>query len=127
MEIMNKEMVRPKVTAYESLLLICSKLVEKGKVVLRQDALVSMLYNFKNNPDTQLLLKDITFKRNLDTITSLDIEDSLSRLQTFGAIGRLNPAYEKIIIYINPDEAEQFIETYGQQYIDAADIISEAI
>ena len=79
MEIMNKEMVRPKVTAYESLLLICSKLVEKGKVVLRQDALVSMLYNFKNNPDTQLLLKDITFKRNLDTITSLDIEDSLSR------------------------------------------------
>jgi hypothetical protein len=101
-------------------------LVEKGKVVLRQDALVSMLYNFKNNPDTQLLLKDITFKRNLDTITSLDIEDSLSRLQTFGAIGRLNPAYEKIIIYINPDEAEQFIETYGQQYIDAADIISEA-
>ena len=126
MEIMNKEMVRHKVTAYESLLLICSKLVEKGKVVLRQDALVSMLYNFKNNPDTQLLLKDITFKRNLDTITSLDIEDSLSRLQTFGAIGRLNPAYEKIIIYINPDEAEQFIETYGQQYIDAADIISEA-
>lgn len=123
---MNKEMVRPQITAYESLLLICSKLVEKGKVVLRQDALVSTLYNFKNNPETQSLLKDITFRKNLDTITSSDIEDSLSRLQTFGAIGRLNPAYEKIIIYINPDEAEQFIETYGHQYADAADLISEA-
>lgn len=123
---MNKEMVRPPITAYESLLLICSKLVEKGKVVLRQDDLVSILYNFKNNADTQFLLKDITFKKDLDTITSLDIEDSLCRLQTFGAIGRLNPAYEKIIIYINPEEAERFIETYEEQYVNAADLISEA-
>lgn len=123
---MDKTSVRPEISAYECLLLICSKLAQKGKVVLRQDILVSTLYSFKDNAKTSLLLKDIAFKKDLDSVTSLDIEDSLSKLQTFGAIGRLNPAYEKIIIYINPSEANQFLRSYDNQYVQAADLISEA-
>ena len=123
---MNKETVRPQITAYESILLIFSELVSKGKTVLRQDTLVPTLYNYKDAPDTSMLFEDIAFKNHLDTITSVDIEDSLSKLQTFGAIGKLNPAYEKIVIYISRDEADNFLASFNNQYVTAANIISEA-
>lgn len=123
---MDKETVRPQITAYESILLIFSELVKKGKTVLRQDMLVPTLYNYKDADETHLLFEDIAFKNHLDTITSVDVEDSLSKLQTFGAIGRLNPAYEKIVIYISHEEADNFLESFGEQYIAAADVISEA-
>ncbi len=123
---MNKESIRPKITAYESILLIFSELVKKGKTVLRQDTLVPILYNYRNNEDTHLLFEDIAFKNHLDTITSVDVEDSLSKLQTYGAIGKLNPAYEKIVIYISREEAENFINSFDGQFVTAADEISEA-
>lgn len=123
---MNKETVRPQITAYESILLIFSELVKKGKTILRQDTLVPTLYNYKDIADTQLLFEDIAFKNHLDTITSVDVEDSLSKLQTFGAIGKLNPAYEKIVIYISQEEADNFINSFGEQYVAAADVVSGA-
>lgn len=123
---MNKETIRPKITAYESILLIFSELVRKGKTVLRQDTLVPILYNYRNGEDTHLLFEDIAFKNHLDTITSVDVEDSLSKLQTYGAIGKLNPAYEKIVIYISREEAESFINSFDGQFVTAADEISEA-
>ncbi len=123
---MDKETVRPQITAYECILLIFSELVKKGKTLLRQDTLVSTLYDYKNNDSTKMLFEDIAFRKNLDTITSVDIEDSLSKLQTFGAIGKLNPAYEKIVIYISREEADKFLSSFKEQYIDAADIVSEA-
>lgn len=123
---MNKESIRPKITAYESILLIFSELVKKGKTVLRQDTLVPILYNYRNGEDTHLLFEDIAFKNHLDTITSVDVEDSLSKLQTYGAIGKLNPAYEKIVIYISREEAENFINSFDGQFVTAADEISEA-
>lgn len=123
---MDKEMTRPNVTAYECMLLIFSELVKKGKTLLRQDTLVSTLYNYKDNINTKMLFEDIAFKKNLDTITSVDIEDSLSKLQTFGAIGKLNPAYEKIVIYISREEADKFLKSYNKQYAEAADIVCGA-
>lgn len=123
---MNKETTRPQITAYECILLIFSELVKKGKTLLRQDTLVSTLYNYRDNDNTGILFEDIAFKKNLDTITSVDIEDSLSKLQTFGAIGKLNPAYEKIVIYISQEEADKFLNSFNNQYIAAADIVSEA-
>ena len=123
---MNKETIRPKITAYESILLIFSELVRKGKTVLRQDTLVPILFNYRNGEDTHLLFEDIAFKNHLDTITSVDVEDSLSKLQTYGAIGKLNPAYEKIVIYISREEAENFINSFDGQFVTAADEISEA-
>ena len=123
---MNKETIRPQITAYESILLIFSELVRKGKTVLRQDTLVPILYNYRNGYDTHLLFEDIAFNNHLDTITSVDVEDSLSKLQTYGAIGTLNPAYEKIVIYISREEAENFINSFDGQFVTAADEISEA-
>lgn len=123
---MTKETIRPQVTAYESILLIFSELVRKGKTLLRQDKLVSVLYQYKNNDTTKVLFEDIAFKKNLDTIISTDIEDSLNRLQTFGAIGKLNPAYEKIVIYISQEEADNFLGSFDEECIDAAEIVSEA-
>lgn len=123
---MNKETIRPQITAYECILLIFSKLVKKGKTLLRQDTLVSTLFDYKDAAETRLLFEDIVFKNDIDTITSVDVEDSLSKLQTFGAIGKLNPAYEKIVIYISREEADRFLNSFNEQYVAAADIISEA-
>lgn len=123
---MNKETIRPKINAYECILLIFSELVKKGKTLLRQDTLVSTLYDYKDNDNTKMLFEDIAFRKSLDTITSVDVEDSLSKLQTFGAIGKLNPAYEKIIIYISREEADKFLRAFNEKYTNAADIVSEA-
>lgn len=123
---MNKETIRPQITAYECILLIFSELAKRGKTVLRQDTLVSTLYDYKDNTETKMLFEDIAFKKSIDTITSVDIEDSLSKLQTFGAIGKLNPAYEKIVIYISHEEADKFLNSFSEQCAEAAEIISEA-
>lgn len=123
---MNKEIVRPQITAYQSILLIFSELVKNGKAILRQDTLVPTLYKYKNNSNTDLLFEDIAFKDDLDTITSVDIENSLTKLQTFGAIGKLNPAYEKIVIYITPEEANNFINSFDSKFKTAASLVSEA-
>lgn len=124
--VMNKETVRPQITAYEAILLLFSELVKKGKTVLRQDTLVPILYNFKDGEKTHAFLGDIAFNNHFDTITSVDVEDSLSKLQTYGAIGKLNPAYEKIVIYINRKEAENFINSFSDEFVVAAEKISEA-
>lgn len=124
---MDKETTRPQITAYQTILLIFSELVKKGKTVLRQDRLVQTLYEFRSKEDTFLLFEDIAFCNHLDSITSVDIEDSLSKLQTYGAIGRLNPAYEKIVIYISRDEADNFIKSFGDQFVIAADKIANKI
>ena len=123
---MNKETIRPQITAYESILLIFSELVKKGKTVLRQDTLVPTLYNYKDAENTQLLFEDIAFRNHLDTITSVDVVDSLSKLQTFGAIGKLNPAYVYIDIYISREEANNFLNSFDERFVAAARAISEA-
>lgn len=126
-KIMDKKMSGPQMTAYQTMLLIFSELVKKGKTVLRQDSLIQILYdNFVNTTDenVKLLFEDIAFNKNLDSITSVDIEDSLSKLQTYGAIGRLNPAYEKIVIYISPEEAETFIKSFDNKFVKAAEEVA---
>ena len=55
---MTKETIRPQITAYECILLVFSELVKKGKTLLRQDKLVSILYNFKDNDNTKMLFED---------------------------------------------------------------------
>lgn len=124
---MDKTLSSPKISAYQFMLLLCSGLVKSGKTILRQDSLASKLYKFKSNDNTKFLFEDIAFKNDIDTITSVDIEDSLCKLQTFGAIGKLNPAYEKIVIYISPDEAETFLSQYEGTFSDAIKLICEEL
>lgn len=121
---MNKETVRPLLTSYETILILFSKLAQKGKNILRLDDLVQKLFKYKDKCNTKVLFEDISFKQSLDTITSVDIEDSLGKLQVFGAIGKLNPAYEKIVIYITPKEADAFLSKYSQ-YDEALEEISK--
>lgn len=124
---MDKTLSTPRISAYQFMLLLCSGLVKNGKTILRQDSLVSRLYEFKNDERTRFLFEDIAFKKDIDTITSVDIEDSLCKLQTFGAIGKLNPAYEKMVIYISPNEADSFLDSYDKSFSNAINIISEEL
>ena len=68
----------------------------------------------KSDETAACLFEDIVFKNNIDSVFSEDIDDSLIKLQTYGAIGKLNPAYEKIVIYISLEEANKFLENYKQ-------------
>ena len=123
---MRIETVRPRITAYESILLIFSELVRRGRTILRQDTLVRNLYKFRDLDSTRLLFEDIVFNNHSDAITSVDVEDSLIKLQTYGAIGKLNPAYEKILIYISREEADSFINSFDVSFVNAAVEVSEA-
>lgn len=122
----NSSTIKPEISAYVCMKLIFSKLVQKGKIVLRLDKLVPKLYEFHNAEDPYFskLFEDVAFKQSYDTITSIDVEDSLCDLQAFGAIGKLNPAYEKLVIYITPSEAEAFLTKY-KEYEGALEKISE--
>lgn len=120
---MDKTLSTPKISACQFMLLLCSGLVKSGKTILKRDSLIPKLYKFENIDKTKFLFEDVAFKKNIDTITSRDIEDSLCTLQTFGAIGQLNPAYEKIIIYINPDEADLFLSNFGKDINNAIRLI----
>lgn len=111
---MNKQESKPTLSAYESILLICSGLVKKGKVVVHQDDFIKKLFALKDDASSACLFEDIVFKNNIDSIFSEDIDDSLIKLQTYGAIGKLNPAYEKIVIYISLEEADKFLRSYNQ-------------
>lgn len=122
----NSKTAKSDISSYVCMKLIFSKLVQKGKIILRLDKLVPNLYNFYNvnDPVFSKLFEDVAFKKSCDTITSIDVEDSLCDLQAFGAIGKLNPAYEKLVIYITPDEAESFLSKY-KEYENALERISE--
>lgn len=52
---MIKKTIRPQITAYECMLLIFSELVKKGRTLLRQDTLVSALYEYRNDDNTKVL------------------------------------------------------------------------
>jgi len=122
---MNKTVTRPQLTAYESVLLICAALALRGKTIVRHDTLIQILYQNKGDLKTKVLFVDVAFRKTIDTVTSVDIEDSLIKLQTYGAIGKLNPAYEKIIIYIRPEEAKDFLSAHSPEIQEAANRISE--
>lgn len=119
----NNSSLKPPISAFECILLVCSKLALDGKTVLRQDSLVEKLYDCSKKPEFLVLFSDIAFKKSFDSITSADIENSLTELQNFGAIGRLNPAYEKIIIYISEEEADAFLQQKDETIRKAIDQI----
>ena len=120
----------PSMTAYQTILLIFSELVKKGKTILSQDKFVENLYReflSTTDEDTKSLFEDISFHNHWTYVTSVDIEDSLCMLQTYGAIGRLNPAYEKIVIYISSKDADKFIKSYDKKFAAAANKVADDI
>lgn len=109
---METKEANPGLSAYECLLLIFSGLVERGIVLIKQKSLVERLYELKKESKLKNFLSNIIFKESIDNVSSKDIDDGLVQLQTYGSIGRINPTYEKIVIYISLKDANALIKTY---------------
>lgn len=103
---------KPELTSYGFIRLFFAELTKQHVRILDRNNISSKIYTLSNNPKYQHLFSDIGFRVNIDSICSQDIEDGLSSLQTFGMIGKLNPSYDKIVIYIREDIADEIIKEY---------------
>lgn len=105
---------KPLLSTYNFMRYLCATLVKQGKVIVDLSAITSNIYHFKKKvPEKDLsLFDDIEFRTGIDgSVASLDISEGLNSLQTFGIIGKLNPTYEKIVIYLTPEEADAILKS----------------
>ena len=73
--------------------------------------MISRIYAFKqNNARLNFMFEDIEFRTSIDNVISNDISEGINNLQTFGIVGKLNPRYEKLVIYLTEDEADAILK-----------------
>ena len=104
---------KPPISAYNFIRFLCAVLAKQGKVIVDLSSITYNIFNFKQGlPETdQYLFDDIEFRVGIDNnVASSDISAGLNSLQTFGIIGKLNPTYEKIIIYLTSEEADAILQ-----------------
>ncbi len=101
---------KPPISSYDFMRYLCASLVQQSKMVIDMDTIIPKIYDFKQkNPDLIYMFEDIEFRKNIDSVVSNDISEGLNYLQTFGLVGKLNPKYEKLVIYLSIDEANQIL------------------
>lgn len=115
---------KPAISSYDFMRLLCATLASKKKMIIDLRSLVEKIYNFKISlgDDVKFLFEDIEFRDSVDCVVSYDISESINNLQTFGVIGKLNPTYEKFIIYLTKTDSEAILSLYEdniKQYIFA--------
>lgn len=108
---MNISCAKPRVSAYSFMRFLFATLVKNRNVIIDLDSIVNKVYNFKQGADSdlQFLFEDIEFRESIDSVVSYDISEGINCLQTFGVIGKLNPTYEKIVIYLTEDDANDIL------------------
>ena len=107
---------KPTISSYDFMRLLCATLASKKKMIIDLRSLVEKIYNFKisKGNDVQFLFEDIEFRDSIDCVVSYDISESINNLQTFGVIGKLNPTYEKIIIYLTSTDVDDILSAYDE-------------
>lgn len=111
---------KPLVSAYNFVKYLCAILAKQGKVIVDLSAITYNIFCFKEKVSEKdlYLFDDIEFRTGIDnSVASLDISEGLNSLQTFGIIGKLNPTYEKIVIYLTPEEANTILESCDQRIV----------
>ena len=102
------------ITSYGLVRLLFAKLSLLGQTIVSRDTIVERIYTLSQNEKYEDLLDDIGFRVFIDSVSSQEIEDGISSLQTFGMIGKINPTFEKILIFINSDMANTIISEYEE-------------
>lgn len=101
---------RPPVSSYNFMRYLCAALTKSKKVIIDLQIIVEYIYRFKTeNEQLQYMFEDIEFRKGINSVTSNDIAEGINNLQTFGLIGKLNPKYEKLIIYLTDEEADDIL------------------
>lgn len=102
---------RPPISSYNFMRYLCASLTKSKKVIIDLQIIVEHIYNFKTeNEQLQYMFEDIEFRKGINNVTSNDIAEGINNLQTFGLVGKLNPKYEKLIIYLTEEEADAILE-----------------
>ena len=107
---------KPTISSYDFMRLLCATLASQKKMIIDLRSLVTKIYDFKisQGNNVQFLFEDIEFRDSIDCVVSYDISESINNLQTFGVIGKLNPTYEKIIIYLTSIDIEHILSDYDE-------------
>lgn len=111
---------KPSISAYNFVKYLCAILAEQGKVIVDLSSITYNIFHFKQNVSEEalFLFDDIEFRVGIDdNVASTDITEGLNSLQTFGIIGKLNPTYEKIVIYLTPEEANTILQTCDERVV----------
>lgn len=101
---------RPPISSYNFMRYLCASLVKQSKVIIDLDSIIAHIYKFKKeHKELNFMFEDIEFRTNIDNVASSDISEGINNLQTFGIVGKLNPKYEKLVIYLTQSEAEEIL------------------
>jgi hypothetical protein len=118
---MNISCLAPKVSAYNFMRYLCASLTQSKNVIIDLTQIVNKIYSFRQDSgaDYKFLFEDIEFRTSIDYIVSYDINEGINNLQTLGIIGKLNPTYEKFVIYLTEQEAEDILQSCDEFVRDA--------
>jgi len=105
---------KPPITSYGFTRLLFAKLSILGQQIVTRDTIVKRVYALSQKEEYKELLDDIGFRVFIDSVSSQELEDGISSLQTFGMIGKINPTFEKVIIFITDDMANTIIGEYDK-------------
>lgn len=103
----------PKVSALNFMRYLFASLVKERNVIIDKSKIVETIFKFKSNlnPELRFLFDDIEFRECIDNVVSSDIDASINNLQTFGLIGKLNPSYDTMVIYLTEQDADSILAT----------------
>lgn len=111
---------RPPISSYNFMRYLCAALTKSKKVIIDLQVIVERIYNFKTEHEQlQYMFEDIEFRKGINNVISNDISEGINNLQTFGLVGKLNPKYEKLIIYLTEEEADAILEECDENIREA--------
>lgn len=106
---------------------LCAALTKSKKIIIDLQVIVEHIYNFKmEHEQLQYMFEDIEFRKGINNVISNDISEGINNLQTFGLVGKLNPKYEKLIIYLTEEEADAILEECDENIREAMRNLAES-
>jgi len=102
----------PRISVNNFMRYLFASLAKEKNVIIKKSDIVGKIFKFKSssNTDQKYIFNDIEFREGIDNVVSYDIDEGINNLQTLGVIGKLNPRYERIVIYLSEQDAEDILK-----------------
>ncbi len=103
-------------TALDFLSVLFSILKRQNINVISSEKLMSVIGKYRD--EFINLFINIDINNNCGTVYSHDLEEGISMLQILGAISKSNPKYERIILKMHKESAEEIIAKCQKEYTE---------
>lgn len=110
-------------SAQDFLSTLFSILKIKNVNVVSSDKLLSVVGKYRD--EFLGLFIDMDINNNCGTIYSHDIEEGISMLQILGAVSKSNPKYERIILKLHKESANEIIAKCPPKFLNEIQDFSE--